>query len=549
MSASSSAAGAPGRATNLAKFLNSILKDGHTLKTAQNGILFIEALCGQPDPPTCIESVISSPNGLSSVQACMRFSASPSFQNGLATNLIRYIQSPTLKTILGGDYLRQTILHIVEPPIFWNAFVLSFRNGSLNTAAQQCFGWLLHELICLPPEQTVKYRSLAQDTSIQKLLLDSPSFEVRTLGQRIKHVLSTFNSPSREDADVGPGGRHDNDFNDFREIAILPTADEILSEEEPFLRPAETIDDPENTEKRLVTHLDNQFRLLRDDMLVEMRDELQIIFGKKRGKHRGLIVDGFTVLDLVCGEPQKRHPWGMRLQATTDLQHLFHCKPKDRKTYLLNTHNVFKHQSLTCLILDGEIVAFPTINRDVDQLANKLPIVTLQFTGKTSTEKALLRLKTASSVRLVQIDTAVFAFEPVLRGLQELKDMPLVHELLFWCPESSMHQPSHAPTALIDQVERNPTRDLKDLLNITESVHLDDSQALSLLTGLKQKVSLIQGPPGKNIGALIRRAYIKLLYRNGQIVHWSTDREIYPSIYRKSDSCCMFHQPCPRPIS
>ena len=56
---------------------------------------------------------------------------------------------------------------------------------------------------------------------------------------------------------------------------------------------------------------------------------------------------------------------------------------------------------------------------------------------------------------LVQIDTAVFAFEPVLRGLQELKDMPLVDELLFWCPGSSMHQPSHAPTALIGQVERS----------------------------------------------------------------------------------------------
>ena len=324
MSASSSAAGDPGRATYLAKFLNSILKGDQTLKTAQNGNLFIEALCGQPDPPTCIESVISSPNGLSSVQACMRFSASPSFQNGPATNLLRYIQSPTLKIILGGDYLRQTILRITEPPIFWNAFVLSFRNGSLNAAAQQCFGWLLHELICLPPEQTMTYLGLAQDTSIQRLLLESPSFEVRTLGQRIKHVLSTFNSPSRENTDVGPGGRHDNDFTDFREIAILPTADEILSEEEPFLRRAETIDDPENTEKRLVTHLDNQFRLLRDDMLVEMRDEIQIIFGKKKGKHRGLIINGLTVLDLVFGDPQKRHPWGMRLQATTDLQHLFH---------------------------------------------------------------------------------------------------------------------------------------------------------------------------------------------------------------------------------
>ena len=427
----------------------------------------------------------------------MRFNATPSFQNGPATKLIQYIQCPTLKIILGGNYLHQTVLHIVEPPIFWNPFLLSFRNGCLNADAQQCLGWLLHELICLPDQQSIRYRDLAQDTSIQKLLLDSSSLEVRTLGQRIKHVLSTFNSPNGDDTEFGPGGRHDNDFTDFREVAILPTADEILSEEEPFLRLAAAIDDPENTEKRLVTHLDNQFRLLRDDMLVEMRDELQIIFGKKKGKHRGLIFDGFTVLDVACGDNRKRHPWRMQLQATTDLRHHFQCNPKNRRAYLVNNRNVFKHQSLTCLVLDGEIIAFPSIDRDVDRLAEKLPVVNLQFTGKISTMKALLRLKTATSVTLVQIATAVFAFEPVLRGLQMLKDMPLADELLFWNPESSMPQPLHAPTTLIGQVENDPTSDLQDLLNTTKSIHLDRSQASSLLSGLKQKVSLIQGPPGK----------------------------------------------------
>lgn len=507
MSASSSTASDP-RATKLAKFLNSILYGDQNLKTPQNGNLFIEALCAQSDPPACIERVISSPRGLASVQACMRFNAATSFQNGPATCLIRYLQCPALKIILGGEYLRQIIKHIVEPPIFWNAFQLSFRNGSLNADAQQCFGWLLHELICLPAQQTTNYLPLAQDTSIQRLLLDSVSFEVRTLGQRIIHVLSTFNSPDDKNREYGPGGRHDNDFVDFREIAILPTADEILSEEEPFLRLAETIDDPENTEKRLVTHLDNQFRLLRDDMLAEMRDELQIIFGKKKGKHRGLIVDGFTVLDVVCGDVRKRHPWRMRLQATTDLRHLFHCQPRDREAYLKKNRNIFKHQSLTCLVLDGEIAAFPSIVRIPEELAEKLPIVTIEFSGKNSTVKALLRLKTARSVKLVQIDTAVFAFEHVLRGLQELKDMPLVDELLFWGPGSSMSQPPDPPATLISQVENDPARDLQDLLRTTKSIHLDESQASSLLTGLKQKVSLIQGPPGKMADALKRCSHL-----------------------------------------
>ena len=409
-------------------------------------------------------------------------------------------------------------MHIVEPPIFWNTFLMSFRNSSLHADAQQCFGWLLHELICLPTQETTIYRTLAQDASVQRLLLDSSSLEVRTLGQRIAHVLSTFHSPDGENTEFGPGGRHDNDFKDFREVAIIPTADEILSEEDPFLRLAETIDDPDNADKRLVTHLDNQFRLLRDDMLFEMRDELQIIFGKKKGKHRGIIVDGFTVLDIACGDTRKRHPWRMRLQATTDLQHQFHCKPtsKDRKAYLVKNSKVFKHQSLTCLVLDGEIIAFPIIDRDVDELSQKRPVVTLQFTGKTSTIKALLRLKTAKSVRLVQIETAVFAFEHVLRGLQELKDMPLVDELLFWGLQSPMHQPPYAPTTLINRVENDPTGDLQSLLNTTESIQLDESQSSSLLTGLKQKVSLIQGPPGTYVETLLQKFHLTNMIGTGK---------------------------------
>lgn len=489
--------GDSGRAIKLTGFFNSVLQGDQTLRTGQNGNLFIEALCGQPDPPTCIEKIIASPHGLSSVQTSMRFNASASFQNGPATKLLKYIQDPALKIILGGSYLEQLTVSIVEPPIFWNAFAQSLRNGSLNVESQQCFGWLLCELLCLPSDQNLAYRLVAQDTSIQNLFLESSVFELRILGQKFKHILSTYQTPGSEDPDFGPGGRHDNDFVDFREVAIHPTADELLSEEEPFLRLADAIEDPDTEDTRLVTHLDNQFRLLREDMLGEMRDELQIIFGKKKGRHRGLIVEGFTVSDINCGDPKRRQPWALQLQATSDLSQLFHCRPKDRKQLLMDNRNLFRHQSLACLILDGEVVAFPTIHRDIDQLANKLPLVTLQFTGKSSTSKALLKMKTARSVKLVQIDTAVFAFEPVLKILQGLKGLPLAEALLFWNPKIPMTPPDDSPAQLMKQLRNDPTQDLQDTLETTKSVQLDQSQMLSLLTGLEQRVSLIQGPPGR----------------------------------------------------
>lgn len=440
---------------------------------------------------------------MSSIQTSLRFNASTSFQNGRATAFLRYVQSPTLKTIYGGDYLHSVILHVVEPPLFWNPFVLSFRNGLLRAEAQQCFGFLLSELLCLPCKGGAPYLSIAQDDSIQATFLNSTSYEVRTIGQKLKHIVSAFYSAGEEDSGFGPGGRHDNDFVDFREIAIHPTADELLSKEEPFLRVAQSVDSPGNEEKRLGYHLDNQFRLLRQDMLLELRQELQIIFGEQKGRRKGIVVDGFTLLGVTCGDQKKPLPWGLRLQCTSDLPQLANVKlkdpkePKERREFLIQNRNIFKHQSLTCLIIDGEIISFPTIHREVDDLAQKPPIVTLQFIDRASTSKALLRLKTAKRVKLVQIDTAVFAFEPVLRGLQGLRNMPLVDEILFWKSYSVTRPPLHAPTALIDELERNPTQELRNILGLTKSIKLDESQSTSLLSGLKQRVSLIQGPPGK----------------------------------------------------
>jgi len=84
----------------------------------------------------------------------------------------------------------------------------------------------------------------------------------------------------------------------------------------------------------------------------------------------------------------------------------------------MDNRNLFKHQSVACLLADRKVVAFPTINRNADLLAEQPPIVTLQLPSEAGTANALLRLKKAKSISLVQIDTAVFAFAPVLRRLQ-----------------------------------------------------------------------------------------------------------------------------------
>jgi hypothetical protein len=151
---------------------------------------------------------------------------------------------------------------------------------------------------------------------------------------------------------------------------------------------------------------------------------------------------------------------------------------------------------MACLLFDEEPVAFPTINRDEDLLSSNPPIVILQFQGEAGTIKTLHKVKTAKNIKLVQIDTALFSFAPVLKALQAMQKMPLAQELLFWKDDSVLEPPSHLPFSVVGPLQADPFIDLQGLVSIPKPISLDKSQAISLLSGLTQRVSLIQGPPG-----------------------------------------------------
>ncbi|KDQ11900.1 hypothetical protein BOTBODRAFT_189574 [Botryobasidium botryosum FD-172 SS1] len=497
------------RLARLSKHFDTIIQ-GRLALTPKNSPLFLEAICAQEDPASCVNKLIASKAGLTSLQAAMRFDLSVAFFNGPATALLQYLRAPDLQSIGGGNFLNEILLKIVEPPIFWTSFIRAFQAGGLQEDAQLCFAWLLLQLVSVSGDTAGSYREVAQNPVILDSLLDSPHFEMRTIAQKIKHIVDTRSASTADDAD-GPGGRHDNDFVDFREISILPTADEITSTEPPFLRPSAALDDPKTADTRLAMYLDNQFRLLREDMLYEMREELLIALGKKKGKHRGVVLDGFTVLDVHCGPDDRRCKWGVTFACHQDLWQLKKINLEDRKKYLIENRKIIKHQSQACLLVDGEVVAFPTINRDESLLAQKPPVIVLQFEGEASVVKSLLKFKTGKQIKLIQIDTAVFSFEPVLKALQDKTTIPLSSEILFWTESSDTGKLSGSsqPMGIVQAVRKNPGQDLQRLLGTTKSIILDKSQSASLLSGLTQKVSLIQGPPGTGksfIGALLAKA-------------------------------------------
>lgn len=96
-----------------------------------------------------------------------------------------------------------------------------------------------------------------------------------------------------ESADVAledlPGGRHNNDFEDFRSVEVLPTVQEMECKREPCLPATYNGHNSDADEEALRAAiggmiLDRQFRLLREDFVGPMREAFRELLSERSTK-------------------------------------------------------------------------------------------------------------------------------------------------------------------------------------------------------------------------------------------------------------------------
>ena len=281
-------------------------------------------------------------------------------------------------------------------------------------------------------------------------------------------------------------------------ITILPTPDEIRCTEDPFLRRAADIEEVPGP-GRLPIHIDNQFRLLREDMLRELREELPVALGLKKGRQRGMTIQNLILEGVECDE---RNPWSVRLECSHDLPGMPKSDEKTRKEFLKENRNFLRNGTLACLILDGDPSALVTLKRNSDLLAQQPSLVCITFSSnEENTSRAILQLRLASQIQLVPLRTAFFAYEPVLRQLQATNQLFLRDEIIHWTRETPVRKISSQGLAryneLVDLLENNASSDLQNILGLPSTTKLDKSQADCFLAGITQRLSLVQGPPGR----------------------------------------------------
>ncbi|KAF2095349.1 P-loop containing nucleoside triphosphate hydrolase protein [Rhizodiscina lignyota] len=492
-----------GRLEFLDRFFTLVLHGKRTVSDPRNAKLYIEAICSQTDPLICTERLNASSAALSALHKSVTYDLSPKFLNSSVAELLGFLSSPSLRSVCNGQFLRRILSCIVDPPTLWNALLQAQTERKLERHAIQRLAWLVWQLLCFGDCGPDSLEDTAQTLTKQEVFISSPDDETKDLGRKIKEILSITSTPTAKNDDgYRPGGRHDNDFEDFRKIAILPTPDELASTEKSFYRRMIDVADVE-PDRRIATHLDNQFRLLREDMLKELRDGIQNALGNAKRRRRPIVFDGLSLVGIDCGTDARRKLCGLALQLQNDLPQLTR-----RKAFLKANPDLFRHESFGCLMKDSEIVAFGQIDRNEDQLARIPPIITLQIASESAFERALLRCKAKGGLKFMQVDTPMFAYQPILECLQSKTEMSLTEELF---SDTAGGESSVKPHALLDRIKHRDGDDLKATLATDKSIILDKSQLDSLVHGLTRSLSLIQGPPGTGksfIGALIAKALI-----------------------------------------
>ncbi|RAL01738.1 putative AAA family ATPase [Aspergillus ibericus CBS 121593] len=502
------------RSARLTKFFYLVVSGKRPVSNIDDFKKFLEAILHEEDHAACVERIIASSPARSAIHSGLRFDTSPEFINAHTSHFLLYLATPAIKNLCNGRFLRELLMLTMEPRTVQDAFMQAFNSRRLNEDSVRALAWVIEEVLSLPTSSDIQLDITddAQKVVADGSLFESPSREIRTHAYKIKHLLQmkTVKLTSSADPDFCAGGRHDNDFADYRKIAIYPTSDEFLSTTKPFYRRAQEIAEVA-VETRLTAHLDNQFRLLREDMLSDIRDGFQIARGQKKGRQAIPLLRELTLTQIRYGDGRRLRPCTLIVSCASGLGTLTKRSPQERKEFLKEHRNYLRHQAFGCLMRQGEIISFCTLDRDVELLSRSPAQITLRIIGQNALSKTLLYFKLFRDIEYLLVDASVFAYEPILLCLQDKLEVSLAKELLEFRKGDPVSMADVVSPSVIEDFRQtgNNNGNIQSKLKTEKEIRLDSAQLESFLSGLSQSVSLIQGPPGTGksfVGALLAKA-------------------------------------------
>lgn len=364
-----------------------------------------------------------------------------------------------------------------------------------------------------------------------------------------------------------PGGpRHNNDHVEYRQVQIIPSGEEILCQIDPYLPKADEKVEHLSSETEL--YLDRQFRLLREDMLGEVRRGIQGFFNERGLKRLG--AKGSRLRTTESGGPSKHHDASVNLMvyrrvrcigvATSFFKGLgvvVECdqvhdmgfpggaSQKNKRDFweFGKGSRLLQTDSLVCLALGvndegscAQRLCFGVVSeRNVDDLCGSDRIkFTVGILSNNLAQEVIYVLDRSvglggrESVMLQVRGHFFVGYEPILRSLQKhsVATIPFADVLV-----SKSQQSLQAPPAyLLGQNYRkfdlscilkrpgklefdmaHPEQLEAFLKQREEHLILDDTQVDAFAIALTRRLALIQGPPGTGktfVGIYVVRALL-----------------------------------------
>ena len=298
--------------------------------------------------------------------------------------------------------------------------------------------------------------------------------------------------------------------NDFRDMPICPTNEEITSQERPFLRKNILKGRYEDTEH----YLDVQFRLLREDFLEPLREGIHEIAQNVPRKERNQLMKYYPGARIV-GKKFTRS--GITYQVQFDVSRFNTSRLANSKRLIFG--------SFLCLSKNNfETMLFATVwERDPEELSKGK--VDIRFVE----EQDIFGIENRTcEYQMVESPAYYEAYYHVLKGLKELDEtsMPF-KKYLVECsedvdpPEYLRREDSEEPVCY----DLSLALDVPDVMEASrvpvlqpgawpsvESLPLNRSQLEALKTAVTTEFSVIQGPPGTGktyVGAKIVRCLLE----------------------------------------
>lgn len=175
------------------------------------------------------------------------------------------------------------------------------------------------------------------------------------------------------------------------------------------------------------------------------------------------------------------------------------------RDFLQKNKHVIRHQGFGVLCREKEIFDFAFIVREIDLLVRKPPIVGLRFASTEQLTRAAMALATSKDLEFVMLDTAIFAYKPILEQLQRISALPLEREFLRLPNDDPAGHPTFEPSPIASTVARAwsvSNGEINECRIGQKLYEFDHSQSASLLSILRTPLSVIQGPPGMRLTTL-----------------------------------------------